>query len=252
MKPIRTLLLLTCTLAAIQNAAAIYEDQAGTYDWYRAHLGHVHNLYISRKQHVFAASQDATVARLSINDGSIVWRRVQDAPGTPASLIDLIMLPKEDGFVTVHNSDDATMLRVWRAGNGQLMWEAPLHMEGLGAPGLSAAAVGVDDTKGTVVVLGLAAGQIKVGRGKGCCTLLHTDTHTMVSNSCTLCTYTCCLHMYEALVHECICIPTTPHTCVLYTIYIHTGTCIVGQGAVATGSPIVFTIPSRVCHGFQQ
>lgn len=153
-----TILLLLCP----HHAAAMYEDQAGTYDWHREHLGDVANLYISRKQHVYAASHDATVALLSMDDGSVTWRRVQDAPGAPASLIDVLMLPKEDGLVTIHATQDATMLRVWRGGNGQLVWEAPLHLQGVGTPRMSAAAVGVDDAKGTVVVLALSAGQLKV------------------------------------------------------------------------------------------
>lgn len=134
--------------------AAIYEDQAGQHDWHRPHVGVAAHLHITHKRHTYIVSDDATLARITPDDGVLAWRRVQDAPGSPATLRTALVLPKEDGLLTVHTTSGA-LLRVWRDG-GQLMWEAPLGQ------GAADVAVAVDEAKGASVVVALHDGQVTV------------------------------------------------------------------------------------------
>ena len=152
------ILAVSLLLASARHVAAIYEDQAGTYDWHRPHVGVAAHLHITHKRHIFIVSQDATLARIAPDDGVLAWRRVQDAPDTPATLRVARVLPKEDGLLTVHTTSDATLLRVWRDG-GQLMWEAPLHVEGGGPADVT---IAVDDAKGASVVVVLRGSHIAV------------------------------------------------------------------------------------------
>lgn len=144
--------------ASACRVAAIYEDQAGTYDWHRPHVGVATQLHITHKRHIYIVSDDATLARIGPDDGVLAWRRVQDAPGTPATHRRTLILPKEDGLLTVHTAGDATLLRVWRDG-GQLMWESPLRVEGEGPADVT---IAVDEAKGASVIISLRSGQIKV------------------------------------------------------------------------------------------
>lgn len=149
-------MLLIAALLAWQ-VAAIYEDQAGQHDWHRPHVGVPAHLHITHKRHIFVVSQDATLARINPDDGVLAWRRVQDAPGAPATLRSAMVLPKEDGLLTVHSTGDAVLLRVWRDG-GQLMWEAPLHVDG----GLADVAIATDEARGASIIVTLRGAQAAV------------------------------------------------------------------------------------------
>lgn len=69
------LLLLLC----VRPSAAIYQDQAGQYDWLQQHIGRVSKAALGGGPlpTLFAASATAsTLAALSPKDGRLLWRKV--------------------------------------------------------------------------------------------------------------------------------------------------------------------------------
>jgi hypothetical protein len=76
----RRLAVLLSTLAALvgpRGASAMFEDQAGTYDWYRSHIGLVENAYFHpTKPRICFSTAQSVVGCLNLRDGSVAWRKV--------------------------------------------------------------------------------------------------------------------------------------------------------------------------------
>lgn len=64
-------------VGTLQRAAAIFEDQAGTHDWYRQHLGLISNAFFHpSKPIVCVSTAQALVACLNLRDGAVSWRKI--------------------------------------------------------------------------------------------------------------------------------------------------------------------------------
>lgn len=100
-------------------ALALFEDQAGTFDWYRAFMGHVRSAaFHPSKPRLYLSTEQGVVGSLSLRDGSIAWRqRLQDVPH--AALLE------GKAFLTLGGS----MLRAWDHQRGSLLWEKQLSSQ---------------------------------------------------------------------------------------------------------------------------
>ncbi len=69
--------ILFLVLCALGGAAALYEDQAGTYDWYQQHVGLVSNaVFHPSKPRICVTTEQDVVGCLNLRDGSIAWRKL--------------------------------------------------------------------------------------------------------------------------------------------------------------------------------
>lgn len=102
-------------------AAAIYEDQAGTFDWYKQFVGRPNSVLFSPgKERVFLATQQNLLASLQTKTGSVAWRRhypVQD------SLDNVLLLQSPSVVLTTSNGGKT--LRAWDAMEGGFRCAVP-------------------------------------------------------------------------------------------------------------------------------
>lgn len=151
------IILLACL--SITSCLALYEDQQGTYDWYRAFMGHISSAsFHSLKPRLFVGSQQSgIVGALNLRDGSILWRnqlpQQQGGHAHAHAPLDTLLEHKK-AFLSL----SAHSLRAWDHTRGALMWEQPLqaktsrHLPSMSLlPGAQAASVVV-----------LADGQLQV------------------------------------------------------------------------------------------
>lgn len=111
-------------LFLIASASAIYEEQAGGFDWLQQHVGEITLAkFAARNQlKLYVASTSNAIAALNLRDGSLAWRRVLDDKD---NIIDVALLTKPSAFVTL--SSGGKMLRAWSTGDGGLLWEKAVH-----------------------------------------------------------------------------------------------------------------------------
>jgi hypothetical protein len=63
------------------SVAGMYQDQAGSTDWYRENIGRVRVAAFPKqqrgnKQHVYVATDENILASLNLRNGRTVWRQV--------------------------------------------------------------------------------------------------------------------------------------------------------------------------------
>jgi outer membrane protein assembly factor BamB len=108
-----------CMLLLCGSAAAIYQDQAGKYDWLKQHVGVIKHVEVSGAAQpcIYVASTAGVLAALSPEDGSLLWRKVLDEDAT------IDALAAGSGVLVALSSQ-----RHVRAfgGGGRLLWEASL------------------------------------------------------------------------------------------------------------------------------
>ena len=156
----RIALLWLCTL---QLSLALFEDQSGTFDWYKQQVGPITSAaFHKNKPRLYVGTQQGVVGSLHLRDGGIEWRRhlgmdeqldataIVDRPGLLLSL-----------------SQQATVLRAWDQNEGALRWESrlsPQSQQLLGStkPVLHVAVVDEDEEAKIIVV---ANGALHVGHG---------------------------------------------------------------------------------------
>lgn len=112
-------------LVACGPAAAIFQDQAGQYDWLKQHVGRVSTAVLTSgpQPAIYAASADAgTLAALAPADGHLLWRRVL-AEGDAVTR--LVVARKQ--VLTL--SAGGTQLMAWDAATGAAAWVADLARE---------------------------------------------------------------------------------------------------------------------------
>lgn len=91
------LLLALLLCGAGRLAAALFEDQAGTYDWYKAHVGLIRAAaFHPSKPRVCTATQQSVLGCLSLRDGAIAWRK-QLEDGQDAAFLQV----EEHGLIVV-------------------------------------------------------------------------------------------------------------------------------------------------------
>ena len=108
---------LAVLLLALVPAWAIFEDQAGSFDWYRSYVGPITDAQLGSKPRVFIASSQNVVGSLNLRDGSIAWRKLLDGP------LDGIALVEEASLVL---SLSEGKLRAFDQAEGGLRWEQQL------------------------------------------------------------------------------------------------------------------------------
>jgi len=109
--------LLLVGLCALPLGQALFQDQAGTYDWYKSLVGHVlGGAFQKNKPRVFVATEQGAVSSLNLRDGSIAWRHKLDDGEVP---IASLFLDSQGLFVTLSGST----LRAWEHADGSLAWQ---------------------------------------------------------------------------------------------------------------------------------
>lgn len=114
-------------LVYITQTHSLYEDQVGKFDWKQSYLGEVKFSQIdsrSNVKRVYVASEENTVAALSLSSGSIVWRQVLEK-GSQGSI--LFFHSSATNIVTVSQN---SLVRVWNSNDGTLSteWTFPLNV----------------------------------------------------------------------------------------------------------------------------
>lgn len=131
-----SLLHLAALLAALGVVGALFEDQAGKWDWRQRYVGRIRQLasyHLSAAQSIVVATDKNVLASIYVRNGSINWRQILESPGTerPAGVINAIS--SGDGYygladaagpqslITV--SGDGRYVRSWEPIQGVLEWE---------------------------------------------------------------------------------------------------------------------------------
>lgn len=89
--------LLTCCFV---STAAIFEEQAGEYDWHRQQIGRITIAQFAARSRsrAFVATEAAVVAALDLRDGSVIWRQVLEES---EHIQQLVLLPKPAAVATL-------------------------------------------------------------------------------------------------------------------------------------------------------
>jgi len=143
--------LLLCLALWASAAAAMYEDQAGTFDWHRTHIGEVIGAgHAAGRDRFYAATAQGFVAAISAADGAVPWRRTHAAED-PLGPTVLVSKPS----CVVASSRGGRYLRAWDAADGSLRWEALVAPADTPAGATAAvAAVALKDGTGVAVAAG--------------------------------------------------------------------------------------------------
>ena len=151
------LLLCTCPLAV----RAIYEDQAGQYDWLKQHVGRVKlaQLVSRPRARLYVASEAGALAAVAPANGRLLWRKVL-AEGDTISHLQVA------GSQVLTLSDGGRQLRAWDADTGAALWAvaAGSSEEVAGSAGNDLAVVPKGDA--VVVALGSIARAYSLADGK--------------------------------------------------------------------------------------
>ncbi|KAI7900808.1 uncharacterized protein BX663DRAFT_562854 [Cokeromyces recurvatus] len=113
-------LILLGLLYIIIPVIAIYENEAGTYDWHHKWVGHPREAFKIDDNHIAVYSEQNVIAALEINNGAIEWRQVLE------NELDHVVA-SEAGIFTVSSNPERAQF--WNKTNGQLMWEYTLPKE---------------------------------------------------------------------------------------------------------------------------
>ncbi|KAJ9518790.1 hypothetical protein QJQ45_026065 [Haematococcus lacustris] len=137
------LLVVVAALAA--PTRAMFEDQAGTFDWYKSFVGHVlSGSFHAVKPRLYLGTEQGVAAALNLRDGSIAWRHKlpdADAPRTT------LLLDNPALFVTLSGGK----LRAWDQTEGVLRWEADADTHQASYPSALAASSGAKQTIGVFI-----------------------------------------------------------------------------------------------------
>eukprot|EP00983_Pelagomonas_calceolata_P099204 1158433-Pelagomonas_calceolata.AAC.7 len=127
------MMLLPLLLLLPYSCLGLYADQAGTFDWYKAYVGHVRSAsFHGIKPRVFVGTEQGVVGALNLRDGSIQWRSMLGQ--APQEGLLATLLESKRAFLTLSMG----MLRAWDHQRGGMLWEEPLQVsstEGSAAAG---------------------------------------------------------------------------------------------------------------------
>ena len=154
----RLLLLVTLALQGSWLVSALYEDQAGTFDWYKQHVGEVAAAdFVGSRDRVYVATQQNILAAISKTNGAIVWRRPY---GSKDPINTLSTLNKPPTVLTV--SRGGKYIRAWEPQEGYFKWEASLPSDSISPDAAVAAAAMASDATGNTAVAIAAGGHLHV------------------------------------------------------------------------------------------
>ena len=149
--------LLVLLLGGLSLAAALFEDQAGTFDWYKPHIGLISAAaFHPTKPRVCAATQQSVLGCLNLRDGTIAWRKVLE-DGKDAAFLQLEELHLI--VVATHSSVQAFDLE------GFLKWEKRLGPCGHSGPHGSPKLLKLAGDPGVSKVQGVQAVMVAVQHG---------------------------------------------------------------------------------------
>jgi hypothetical protein len=95
-------------------ATAIYEDQAGTFDWYKQFVGRPQSVLFSPgKERVFLSTQQNLLASLQTKTGTVSWRRRY----TDQDSLDGVLVLQSPSLALAASNGGKT-LRAWDAMEG--------------------------------------------------------------------------------------------------------------------------------------
>lgn len=110
-------LLLLGVLQVAVPATAIYESQAGKFDWHHTWVGHPQEAVKIDNNHIAVYSEQNVIASLNTQSGAIAWRQVLE------NELDHFV-SSESGLLTVSSMPERAQF--WNSTNGQLVWEYSL------------------------------------------------------------------------------------------------------------------------------
>lgn len=145
----------------LSSASAIYEDQAGTFDWYKQYVGQPNAVaFIPGRERIYVATNQNLLASLQTKAGSVAWRHKYTAQDT----LDKILALQKPALVLAA-SKGGKYLRAWDALEGGFKWES-LVFEGQSSVGpegsCDLAAVDLGSSKGQAVAVA-ASDKLQVG-----------------------------------------------------------------------------------------
>lgn len=118
---------------ALWRCDALYEDQAGSFDWYKQYVGTVSHLrFTKHKSRLCLATDQNIVSCLDQKDGSIGWRKSLTSTD---GVDDLVVIEKPSSLITL--SGGGLVLRSWDTSSGALKWEVRTTEEGVAREGSS-------------------------------------------------------------------------------------------------------------------
>jgi outer membrane protein assembly factor BamB len=126
-------------LLALHATSALYADQVGEVDWYKAHVGTVQHadFHTANGRRLALISTDiGIVAALDANSGETVWR--QPLPADEAIFSQAFSARAGTLLVGSLRADGAAIARAWSLG-GELLWDTPLAPPAAAGDGAAAA-----------------------------------------------------------------------------------------------------------------
>lgn len=159
----RTGALLVLVAALCPITYALYEDQSGTFDWYRQQLGQVTTAQLHAGSNRLAVATAGNLMGLvHYHNGTISWRRTHTAQD-PLDTIVTFQKPA----VVVAVSRRGAYLRGWEPSKGLLKWQSMATWASEAAEGsalAAPAAAAVADPKSGVPLLAVATAHgVQVG-----------------------------------------------------------------------------------------
>lgn len=119
---VAALALLACLALAPAGTHALYEDQAGSFDWHQQLVGPVTTASLHpSKPRAFVGTSRSVVGSLNLRDGSIAWRRLLE----DGDQLDTLLLLDRPALV-VSVSGGGRVVRAWDQNEGGMRWEALL------------------------------------------------------------------------------------------------------------------------------
>lgn len=144
----------------LSSASAIYEDQAGTFDWYKQYIGQPNTVqFIPGRERVYVATSQNLLASLQTKAGSVAWRRRytdQDPLGK--------ILALQKPAIVLAVSKGGKYLRAWDVVDGGFRWEVLVYESQAAAAAQSScdiAAVDLGGSRGQAVAVA-AGDKLKV------------------------------------------------------------------------------------------
>ncbi|CEP08079.1 hypothetical protein [Parasitella parasitica] len=107
-------------LQVVLPSAAIYENQAGLFDWHHTWVGHPREAVKLDEKHIAVYSERNIIASLNTDNGAVVWRQVLE------NQLDHFVVT-ETGILTITSKPERAQF--WNNSNGQLIWEHTLPQD---------------------------------------------------------------------------------------------------------------------------
>ncbi|CCD72387.1 ER membrane protein complex subunit 1 [Caenorhabditis elegans] len=119
-------LLLLVTIAIFASVTAIFEDQAGKFDWRKQLVGCPAKITFdkvgSKSDRLIVSTAQSVLASLVLNTGNIGWRQIMENPS--GSTNGLTFTKDREYIYSI--SEDGRSVRVWNKNNGVLAHQLPI------------------------------------------------------------------------------------------------------------------------------